>query len=212
MNNRPNQKQIIVGITGASGAAYARRLTQCLITGGAHVHLVITEYGKRLLHDELAITNISATGLLGQDSDNLTIHKYRDVGSKIASGSFPVDAMIICPCSSNTLAAVATGLASNLLDRAAAVTLKESRRLIVVPREMPMGQIDLQNALRLSQAGAIICPASPGFYMMPKTIDDLVDFLVGKLLDLVAVPHNLNTRWATQLESSSLNMKESISG
>ncbi len=208
MTSRSTQKQIIVGITGASGAAYARRLIECLVTGGAHVHLVITDYGKRLLHDELAITDISAEGLLGHDSDQMTIHKYRDVGSTIASGSYPIDAMIICPCSSNTLAAVATGLASNLLDRAAAVTLKEARPLIVVPREMPMGQIDLQNALRLSQAGAIICPASPGFYMMPKSIEDLVDFVVGKLLDLVSVPHTLNTRWAAQLESTLQTTKE----
>jgi len=203
MNSDNTQKQIIVGITGASGAMYARRLIECLTESHAHVHLVVTDYGKRLLHDELAITDISAEGLLGHASSNMTIHKYRDVGSKIASGSYPIDAMIICPCSSNTLAAISAGLANNLLDRAAAVTLKETRPLIVVPREMPMGQIDLQNALRLSQAGAIICPASPGYYMMPKTIDDLVDFVVGKILDLVAVPHTLNTRWAAQLESTS---------
>ncbi len=109
--------------------------------------------------------------------------------------------MIICPCSSNSLASIAAGLADNLLDRAAAVTLKEARRLIVVPREMPMSRIDILNALRLSEAGAIICPASPGFYMQPTTIADLVDFLVGKLLDLMAVPHQLQTRWADRLQT-----------
>jgi 4-hydroxy-3-polyprenylbenzoate decarboxylase len=109
--------------------------------------------------------------------------------------------MIVCPCSSNTLAAIAAGLANNLLDRAAAVTLKEGRRLIVVPREMPMSRIDLQNALRLSEAGAIVCPASPGFYMLPETVNDLVDFVVGKLLDLMDLPHDLNTRWSDRLDA-----------
>jgi 4-hydroxy-3-polyprenylbenzoate decarboxylase len=103
--------------------------------------------------------------------------------------------MVICPCSSNTLAAIAAGLGENLLNRAAAVTLKEGRRLIVVPREMPMSRIDLLNALRLSEAGAVICPASPGFYMLPQTLSDLVDFVVGKLLDLLHVAHELGTRW-----------------
>ncbi len=211
MNTPSSIKHIILGITGASGAIYACRLIECLTDGGAHVHLIATEYGKRLLHDELAITEVSALGLLGHESDQITVNSCRDVGAIIASGSYPINAMIICPCSSNTLAAVATGLANNLLCRAAAVTLKETRPLIVVPREMPMSQIDLQNALRLSQVGAIICPASPGFYMMPQSINDLVDFVVGKLLDLVSVPHTLNTRWAAQLEITSQMKKEPLS-
>lgn len=120
---------------------------------------------------------------------------------KLASGSFETDGMIVCPCSSNTLASIATGLAGNLLDRAVAVTLKERRRLIVVPREMPMSRIHLLNALRLSEAGAIICPACPGFYMQPTTVGDLVDFVIGRLLDLMDVSHQLNTQWADQLEA-----------
>jgi 4-hydroxy-3-polyprenylbenzoate decarboxylase len=107
--------------------------------------------------------------------------------------------MIVCPCSSNRLGSMAAGLGDNLLDRAAAVTLKERRRLVLVAREMPMGRIDLLNALRLTEAGVIFCPASPGFYMRPKTIDDLVDFVVGKLLDLFSIEHELNTRWSEQL-------------
>lgn len=194
------QKQIIVGVTGASGAEYARRLVECLCDGGAHVHLVVSTYGRQLLRDELNITDVSARSLLNREAANLTIYNYRDVGAKLGSGSFRTDAMIICPCSSNTLASVSAGLADNLLDRAAAVTIKESRRLIIVPREMPMSRIDLENALRLSQTGAIICPASPGFYMLPQTIGDLVDFVVGKLLDLVDVPHQLNTRWADRID------------
>ena len=146
---------------------------------------------------------ISATTILERDCDRLTIYPYRDVGARLGSGSFRTDGMIVCPCSSNTLASVAAGLADNLLNRAAAVTLKERRRLILVPREMPMSRIDLLNALRASEGGAIICPASPGFYMLPKSVDDLVDFVVGKLLDLIDVPHTLNTRWNDRLASAS---------
>lgn len=197
-----DSKQIIVGVTGASGAIYARRLIECLCDAGATVHLVVTPNGKRLLSDELGLAEVSVPTLLGRDSDRVIIHPYRDVGSVVGSGSFRTNGMIVCPCSGNTLAAIAAGLAGNLLDRAAAVTLKEGRRLILVPREMPLSRIELQNALRLSEAGAIICPASPGFYMLPTTIEDLVDFVVGKLLDLLDVAHQLNTRWADRLEST----------
>jgi 4-hydroxy-3-polyprenylbenzoate decarboxylase len=200
MTNASGAKQIVVGITGASGAVYARRLLQCLCEVGAYVHLVISPHGRQLLKDELGIVEPSVSALAGRDDASMTIYPYPDVGARIASGSFHTGGMIVCPCSSNTLGAIAAGLSNNLLDRAAAVTLKEARRLILVPREMPVSRIELRNALRLSEAGAIICPASPGFYMLPRSIDDLVDFVVGKLLDLVNVPHTLNTRWADQLE------------
>ena len=140
--------------------------------------------------------------LLGRGCDRLILHEYRDVGALIASGSFRTDGMIVCPCSSNTLGALASGLAGNLLTRAAAVTLKERRRLIVVPREMPLSPIDLRNALRLSEAGAIICPASPGFYLRPRGVSDLVDFVVGRLLDLMGVAHALDTRWEGRGDAS----------
>ncbi len=195
MTANGNEKQIVVGVTGASGAKYGRRLIQCLCDTGANVHLIVTPNGRRLLHDELGITNVSAMTLLGRECEQLVIYPYNDVGSRLASGSFRTDGMIVCPCSSNTLGAIAGGHADNLLHRAAAVTLKEARRLIVVPREMPVSRIDLLNALRLNEAGAIICPASPGFYMRPTAIGDLVDFVVGRLLDLMDVPHQLNTRW-----------------
>jgi 4-hydroxy-3-polyprenylbenzoate decarboxylase len=197
-----NPKQIIVGVTGASGAAYATRLIACLCEGGAHVHLIVTPHGRRLLKDELDIEEVSPAALIGRERPLVTIHPYHDVGARVASGSFLTDGMIVCPCSGNTLGSIAAGLGDNVLNRAAAVTLKESRRLILVPREMPMSTIELENALRLSRAGAIICPASPGFYMRPRTIDDLVDFVVGKLLDLVHVPHRLNTRWAEPVDST----------
>ncbi len=156
------------------------------------------------MHDELGLSDVSTVTLLGRECDRVTIHPYRDVGATLASGSFATDGMIVCPCSSHTLGAIAAGLGDNLLHRAAAVTLKEARRLIVVPREMPLCRIDLLNALRLSEAGAIVCPASPGFYMLPTSVGDLVDFVVGKLLDLLAIPHRLDTRWADKLETPGL--------
>ena len=203
MTGASRAKQIVVGVTGASGAVYAQRLIEGLVDGGAHVHLVVTPLGRRLLRDELGLKTVTAQTLLGRDTDRLTTYGYRDVGSRLGSGGFHTDGMIVCPGTSNTLASIAAGLADNVLDRAAAVTLKEARRLIVVPREMPMSRIDLLNALRLSEAGAIICPASPGFYMRPATIADLVDFVIGKLLDLVEVPHNLNTRWEPPVDALS---------
>jgi 4-hydroxy-3-polyprenylbenzoate decarboxylase len=191
-------RDVIVGITGASGAAYARRLIECLCQADVAVHLVVSPNGRRLLSDELGVSEVSAAALLGRDDAPIRIHAYKDVGATIASGSFFTRGMIICPCSTNTLAAVAAGLGDNVLNRAAAVTLKERRRLILVPREMPLSPIDIENCATLSRAGGIICPAAPGFYMMPRTIEDLVDFVVGKLLDLIAIPHSLNTRWADQ--------------
>ena len=196
----PPEKRIIVAITGASGSVYPQRMIRRLVEAEVNVHLVVSTFGRRLLHDELAIAEVSAEVLIGRSTDRLTVHPYRDVGCVIASGSFHTDGMIVCPCSSKTLGSIAAGVGDSLLDRAAAVTLKERRRLILVYREMPMSHIDLLNAIRLSEAGAIICPASPGFYMLPKTVDDLVDFVVGKLLDLVGVAHMLRTRWADRLE------------
>lgn len=196
MTDTTRRKRIVVGVTGASGALYAKRLIQCLCEADVEVHLIVSQYGRRLFADELGITDLTCKNLIGHESDTLVSHPYRDVGDVLASGSFLTDGMVVCPCSSNSLGSMAAGLADNLLDRAAAVTLKESRRLIVVPREMPMSRIDLLNALRLNEAGAIICPASPGFYMNPTTIDDLVGFVVGKLMDLLSIPHQLNTRWA----------------
>ncbi len=203
MSEQSENKRIVVGVTGASGAVYARRLIECLRDARVDVHLIVTPNGRRLFRHELGIADVSGAALLGHNSERLSLYEYTDVGAKLSSGSFRTDGMIVCPCSSNTLASIATGLAGNLLDRAAAVTLKEARRLVIVPREMPVTRIDLLNALRLAEAGAIICPASPGFYMKPATIEDLVNYVVGKLLDLMDIPHKLNTRWADQLEATS---------
>lgn len=190
------KKRIVVAITGASGAVYARRLLQCLAGAGTDIHLVISPYGRRLLKDELGIVTPTPESLVGPEAAHaITVHAYGDVGAPLASGSFLTDAMIVCPCSSNTLGEIAAGTGSNLISRAAAVHLKEARRLILVPREMPLSQIEIGNMLRLSRSGAILCPASPGYYMLPRRIEDLVDFVAGKLCDLVGVPHSLHTRW-----------------
>jgi len=184
-----------MGVTGASGAAYARRLARCLVEQDLHLHLVISPPARRVLADELGLGKFSLEALLGRPVRNVTLHRYRDVGASIASGSFLTAGMIVCPCSSHSLAAIANGLSDNLITRAALVTLKEARRLVLVPREMPLSQIDIENMLRLSRAGAIICPACPGFYTRPRCIDDLVDFVVARVLDLFGLPHELSARW-----------------
>ena len=188
-------KPIVVAVTGASGAVYARRLVQCLATAGREIHLICSPHGRRLLAEELGIAEPSAETLLGETAARLVVHSYRDLGSSLASGSFRTAGMIVCPASSNTMSAIAAGLADNLITRAACVTLKEGRRLIVVPREMPWSQINIRAALTISQAGGIICPACPGFYLKPTRVDQLVDFVVGRLLDLMDIEHQLDTRW-----------------
>lgn len=188
-------KRIVVGITGASGAAYAVRLLECLAAGGHEIHLVVSPYGQRLLAEEAGIGGLDAGELTGGRAERLEIHPYRDVGSRLASGSFLTDGMVVCPCSSNTLGAIGSGLGGNLLHRAAAVTLKEARRLILVPREMPLSPIELEGMLKISRAGGIICPASPGYYLHPKCVGDLVDFVVSKILDLLGIEHSLSARW-----------------
>lgn len=212
MRDDTQPRRMVVGVTGASGAAYARRLIACLCESGVETHLIVSPNGRRLFADELDLNDLSSETLLGRKDQRLVQHPYRDVGAAVGSGSFRTEGMIICPCSSNTLAAVAAGMGDNLLNRAAAVTLKEMRRLILVPREMPMSRLDLLNALRLSECGAVICPASPGFYMMPARVDDLVDFVVGKLLDLMHVTHSLNTRWTDQLARAAAAAGRSMTG
>jgi 4-hydroxy-3-polyprenylbenzoate decarboxylase len=188
-------KELVVAITGASGAPYAQRLLHLLAEQPLHVHLVISPLGRRVLLDELGLSRITLPALFGRADPAATLYSHRALEARIASGSFLTDGMVICPCSSHTLASVAAGLGDNLVTRAAMVTLKESRRLILVPREMPLGQIELANMLRISQAGGIICPACPGFYLRPQTTSDLVDFVVGRVLDLLGLPHALHTRW-----------------
>ena len=186
---------IVIGITGASGAAYSQRVIELLTASGVEVHLTISALGRRLLADELGIKRLDPEALTGGRGHLLTVHNDNDLGATIASGSFLHGGMIVVPCSSNTLGRIASGITDNLLQRAAAVTLKERRRLVLAYRESPISHIDLLNMQRLSEAGAIIAPLAPGFYLAPQSVDDLVDFMAGKLLDLIGVPHDLATRW-----------------
>jgi flavin prenyltransferase len=188
-------RPLVLGVTGASGALYARRLARHLLDLKAPVHLVVSEAAKRVIAEELDIRPFSTEKFLEGSLAGLTVHGNKDVGAAIASGSYLTAGMVVCPCSSHTLAAIASGLGDNLITRAAMVTLKEARRLIVVPRETPLSPIELENMLRISRAGGIICPASPGFYMKPRRVEDLVDFVVGRVLDLLGVEHSLRTRW-----------------
>lgn len=188
-------RQFILGISGASGMLYAQRLAQCLAGYDLDLHLVISPPAREVLADELNMKRVTVESFIGRAVENVKLYSPRDIGARIASGSFITDGMVICPCSSHTLAAVANGLADNLLTRAALVTMKESRRLIVVPREMPLSSIEIENMLKLSRAGVIICPACPGFYMKPTRVEELVDFVVGRVLDLLHLPHDLRTRW-----------------
>jgi len=186
---------IVTAITGASGALYAQRFIQGLVAAGVNVHLVVSPLGRRLLHDELGMETVDLKALAGADEHTVTLYPYNDVGSKLASGSFLHDGMVIIPCSSNTLGEVAHGLGGNLISRAAAVTLKERRKLIVAHREMPLSPIDVTNYKILTDAGAIVAPTNPGFYLNPTTVGEVVDFVAGKLLDLLGVRHALDTRW-----------------
>jgi 4-hydroxy-3-polyprenylbenzoate decarboxylase len=189
---------IVVAITGASGALYAQRFIQGLVSARVNVHLVVSPLGRRLLHDELGMEVVDADALAGTKDHTITLYNYNDVGAKLASGSFLHNGMVIVPCSSNTLAEVAHGLGGNLISRAAAVTLKERRKLILVHREMPLSPMDVNNYKVLSDAGVILASANPGFYLNPTTVGEIVDFVAGKLLDLLGVEHAMETRWDPQ--------------
>ena len=186
---------IVTAITGASGALYAQRFVQGLVAAGVNVHLVVSPLGRRLLHDEIGMEVVDLEALAGTKDHTITLYNSSDVGAKLASGSFLHDGMVIVPCSSNTLAEVAHGLGGNLISRAAAVTLKERRKLILVHREMPLSPIDVNNCKTLSDAGVILASANPGFYLNPTTVGEIVDFVAGKLLDLVGVKHAMDIRW-----------------
>ena len=198
--NESTNKRIVVGISGASGAVYARRVIELLVQAEVEVHLIVSPFGQRLLHDELGMEGLDRPALANQPAGsepptNLIVHNYRDVGALPASGSFQHDGMIVVPCSSNTLGAIAHGSGQNLMHRAAHVALKERRRLVLVHRETPLSLIDIRNMHTVTEVGAIVAPASPGFYLLPESIDELVDFVAGRCLDLLHVPHPLEVRW-----------------
>src|SRR5213075_30164 len=176
----------VVAVTGASGAPYAVRLLQQLVAAHRPVSLIVSKYGMRLLETESGIGSMDALrDFVGKDGWDSCVEIFSndDRGAPPASGSALTAGMIVCPCSMGTLSAIAVGASRSLIERAADVTLKERRRLVLVPRETPLSAIHLQNMLRLSRAGAVILPAAPGFYHKPQTIQELVDFIVARVLD-----------------------------
>ena len=200
---------VAIAITGASGAVYSTRTVAALLERGVHVELIVSDYGRRLLRDELG-EQASLDRLVpflidkygsGVAAGTVTLHSNRDLGATIASGSHGCSGMAIVPCSMKTLAAVAHGLSRNLIERAADVMLKERRRLVIVPRETPMSLPQLRNMVLCAEAGAMILPAMPAFYQQPKTLDDLADFLAGKILSALGFEHNLYPAWTGQVQS-----------
>ncbi|MFQ5482676.1 MAG: UbiX family flavin prenyltransferase [Nitrospinaceae bacterium] len=177
-------KRLVLAITGASGMAYARRLFDHL-QPCSELHVIVSERGAEVLRLELDLT----PGYF--EKENVTVYRNSRMNSALASGSFKTDGMVICPATMGTIGRVAAGVSASLIERAADVVLKERTRLIVVPRETPLNTIHLKNLLALDQAGAVILPANPGFYQNPQTVNDLVDFVVARILDLLGVEHHL---------------------
>ena len=192
---------LVLAITGASGSIYGTRLLETLLAAGRRVHLTISPAGAQVLAHELdrrvSLENFDPADLLGDEpsAGELVYHHHGDFTAGIASGSFLTAGMAICPCSMGTLAAIAGGNSGNLIHRAADVHLKERRRLVLVPRETPLGSIGIENMRSVATAGAVILPASPGFYHQPKTIADLVDFVVGRICDQLGGEVELTRRW-----------------
>jgi 4-hydroxy-3-polyprenylbenzoate decarboxylase len=194
---------IVLAITGASGAVYATRTLAALLERGVSVELIVTDYGRRLLRDELGesaavdrlIPYLTEKYGQGVAAGAFTLHSNRDLGATIASGSHGCSGMAIVPCSMKTLAAVAHGLSRSLVERAADVMLKERRRLVIVPRETPMSLPQLRNMVLCAEAGAMLVPAMPAFYQQPRTLDDLADFMAGKVLSALGFDHELYPAW-----------------
>ena len=210
---RPAEPPLVVAVTGASGAAYAVRLLQVLSAGGRDVRAVFSPAAVQVFRDELGAELSPATldletlfalrfpwsdrppGPVPGNCGELTVHRHADWSAGIASGSFRTGGMVVCPCSMGSLAAIAAGICGNLIHRAAAVHLKEGRPLILVPRETPLSAIHLGAMKTLSDAGAVVLPAMPGFYHGVKTVDDLVDFVVARVCDRLGVDRDLMNRW-----------------
>ncbi|MBU2808118.1 UbiX family flavin prenyltransferase [Acidithiobacillus ferrooxidans F221] len=203
MEDRRRQDRVCVAISGASGAAYGLRLVEVLLTAGVRVYLLISDAARVVCREELSLdlpdTAEAVARFLnerfGADPDLLSVYAQDDWLSPVASGSNAAQAMVICPCSGGTLAAIAHGLSENLIERAADVMLKEGLKLILVPRESPVSTIHLENMLKLAQMGVRILPASPGFYHRPQKIEDLVDFIVARILDQLGLPNRIAQRW-----------------
>ncbi len=196
-------KTITLALTGASGMPYAMRLLECLLQNGNTVYLLYSQVAQIVAKQEMDLALPSRS----RDLEALLSEQYKahpgrvqvfgreEWFAPVASGSNPADAMVVCPCTMGTLAAIAHGLSDNLIERAADVMLKENRKLILVPRETPFSAIHLENMLKLSRSGCVILPANPGFYHHPKTVQDMVDFIVARILDQLGIAHDLMPRW-----------------
>jgi 4-hydroxy-3-polyprenylbenzoate decarboxylase len=198
---------LVVALTGASGSPYGVRLLDVLLRAGRTIHLSISPAAVQVMEREIGRTvdldRFEPTALLGgapPKPGRLVYHHFRDFSAGIASGSFLTGGMAVCPCSLGTVAAIAHGLSDNLIHRAADVHLKERRKLVLVPRETPLGLVQLRNLAACAEAGAVVLPAMPGFYTRPQTVADMVDFVVGRVCDQLGVEHRLFERWGKESE------------
>ena len=193
----------VVGVTGASGALYGARTLRALLASGHHVHLVISRYGRYVMHEELGwepdrepvLDFLARTAGEEVREGTLEEHSVNDLTRTISSGSAPTDGMVVAPCSAKTLSAIARGASSNLIERSADVSLKERRPLVLVVRETPLNLIQLRNLVTVAEAGAAVVPAMPAFYQKPRTFEDLGDFIAGRVLSLLGLDHDLFSRW-----------------
>lgn len=196
-------KTVTLALSGASGMAYGMRLLECLLHADLNVNLLVSQAAHIVAKQELGVSlparaidlEKQLNGSMGTQEGQLRVYGREDWNAPVASGSNAADAMVVCPCSMGTLAAIAHGMSDNLIERAADVMLKEQRKLILVPRETPFSVIHLENMLSLARMGTVILPANPGFYHLPQSIEDVIDFIVARILDQLGVPHELMARW-----------------
>jgi 4-hydroxy-3-polyprenylbenzoate decarboxylase len=204
MNDAP--QTVAVALTGASGMPYGLRLVECLLEAGCTVWLLYSQVAQIVARQEMGV-NLPAraadvqaqlTERFNAPPGRLRVFGREEWFAPLASGSNPADAMVVCPCTMGTLAAIAAGLSQNLIERAADVAIKEGRKLVLVPRETPFSAIHLENMLKLARLGVVILPPSPGFYTHPQSVADMVDFVVARVLDQLRVPHRLIARWGSE--------------
>ncbi|WP_332670157.1 flavin prenyltransferase UbiX [Aromatoleum sp.] len=200
---RTPPQTVAVALTGASGMPYGLRLVECLLAAGSTVWLLYSQVAQIVARQEMGLdlpsrpaeVETALSARFNAAPGKLRVFGREEWFAPLASGSNPADAMVVCPCTMGTLAAIAAGLSQNLIERAADVAIKEGRKLVLVPRETPFSAIHLENMLKLARLGVVILPPSPGFYGHPQTIGDLVDFVVARVLDQIGVPHRLMRRW-----------------
>ena len=205
MTEHANRAPVCLAMTGASGGQYGLRLLQCLLAAGERVHLLVSQAARLVLSMECDLTlpkrprDVGAElgGRYGAQDGQLTVFGEQEWTAPLASGSAPLGAMVVCPCTTGTLASVALGTSNNLIERAADVAIKEQRKLVMVVRESPLSAIHLEHMLKLARLGVVMMPASPGFYQSPQGLDDLVDFVVARVLDQLGVAHSLLPPWGS---------------